>query len=162
MMFSRFMMTKMAPADIFVLYPGKGFEQYLASSFFIRIEGAELGTKADGIIILVLSAASGWAIPITGQQQPGDLDTKQSCDFFQSGTEAMARAMVRREVNVRTASILYTARRVLERRKVFLIGLLGTVEVMFNTNDIAHTVEKFLWLLFHGKAYSNLFGQAGR
>ena len=114
-------MTKMDPADIFVLYPGKGFEQYLASSFFIRIEGAELGTKADGIIILVLSAAGGWAAPTTGQQQPGDLDAEQTCDFFQWGTEAMARAMVRREVNVRTASILYTARRVLERRKVFLV-----------------------------------------
>ncbi|MEZ4621877.1 MAG: lactate racemase domain-containing protein [Caldilineaceae bacterium] len=113
-------MTKMAPADIYVLHPGAGFDQYLSSSFFIRMEGAELGTKEDGIIILVLSAAGGWAAPGRGSQ-PGDMDGEQTCDFFQSGTEAMARAMVRREVNVRTASILYTARRVLERRKVFLV-----------------------------------------
>jgi len=114
-------MTKMAPADIFVLHPGQGFEQHLASSFFIRMEGAEWGTKEDGIIILVLSAAGGWAAP-NKSTQPGEMDAEESCAFFQSGTEAMARAMVRREVNVRTASILYTARRVLERRKVFLVS----------------------------------------
>lgn len=113
-------MTKMEPADIYVLYPGVMSDQYLSSAFFIRIEGAELGTKADGVIILTLSAAGGWAA-----EQPGDhgreMSAAQTAELFQAGSETIAREMVRKTVNVRTASMLYTARRVLERRKVILV-----------------------------------------
>ena len=113
-------MNKMEPADIYVLYPGEGSEKYLSSSFFIRIEGAELGTKEDGIIIMALSAAGGWAPPTI----PGDrwLSAEQGYELFQAGTAEIARQMVRKAVDVRGASILYTARRVLERRKVFLVS----------------------------------------
>jgi lactate racemase len=113
-------MNKMAPADIYVLYPGETSEKYLSSSFFIRIEGAELGTKPDGIIILALSAAGGWAPPTV----PGDrwLSAEQGYELFQAGTAEIARQMVRKAVDVRGASILYTARRVLERRKVILVS----------------------------------------
>jgi len=109
-------MTKMEPADIYVLYPGEGSEKHLASSFFITIEGAELGTKDNGIIIMALSAAGGWASQETTVHSMSD-----TSELFKAGTEEIARAMVRRDANVRTCSILYTARRVLERRRVFLV-----------------------------------------
>lgn len=114
-------MTKMAPADIYVLYPGEGSDRYLSSSFFIRIEGAELGTKEDGIIILALSAAGGWAPP---QTDPKDrwIGPTEGYELFKAGTAEIAKQMVRKAVDVRGASILYTARRVLERRKVFLVS----------------------------------------
>jgi nickel-dependent lactate racemase len=113
-------MTKMEPADIYVLYPGESSDKYLSSAFFIRIEGAELGAQPDGIIILALSAVGGWApVPISGHQ--GDLSPAESAALFKAGTQEIARQMVRKAVNIRTASILYTARRVLERRKVFLV-----------------------------------------
>jgi nickel-dependent lactate racemase len=113
-------MTKMAPADIYVLYPGEGSERHLSSSFFIKIEGAELGVKADGIIILALSAAGGWA---SGRSNghPRQMDAARTAALFKAGTQEIARTMVRRDANVRTCSTLYTARRVLERRKVFLV-----------------------------------------
>jgi nickel-dependent lactate racemase len=109
-------MTKMDPADIYVLYPGEGSEKHLSSSFFIRIEGAELGAKDDGIIILALSAAGGWAPHQTNVHSMSD-----ASELFKANTEEIARTMVRRDANARTCSILYTARRVLERRRVFLV-----------------------------------------
>ena len=45
----------------------------------------------------------------------------QTAALFKAGTEGIARQMVRKAVNVRAASGLYTAQRVLERRKVFLV-----------------------------------------
>ena len=114
-------MTKMEPADIYVLYPGEGFERHLSSAFFIRMEGAELGVKEDGIIILAQSAAGGWA-----SAQPGDhgreMSATQTSELFKAGTEEMARQMMRREVNVRTVSNQYTARRTLDRRRTFLVS----------------------------------------
>ena len=114
-------MTPMAPADIYVLYPGAWSTQHLISSFFIRIEGAELGTKEDGVIILVTPATQGWAAPNTNGQV-GDLSAEESIELFKAGTEEIAKQMVRKAANVRTASMLYTARRVLERRKVILVS----------------------------------------
>jgi nickel-dependent lactate racemase len=112
-------MTKMEPADIYVLYPGEGFERHLSSAFFIRMEGAELGTKEDGIIILAQSAAGGWA-PTESGGHGREMNAMQTCELFKAGTEEMARQMMRRAVNVRTISNQYTARRTLERRRVFL------------------------------------------
>ena len=114
-------MTKMEPADIYVVYPGEGFERHLSSAFFIRMEGAELGVKEDGIIILAQSAAGGWASP----QSSGhgrEMDPLQTGELFKAGTQEMARQMVRRTVNVRTISSQYTARRTLERRRAFLVS----------------------------------------
>lgn len=114
-------MTKMEPADIYVLYPGEGFERHLSSAFFIRMEGAELGVKEDGIIILAQSAAGGWA-----PTQPGDhgreMSAQQTAELFKAGTEEMARQMLRRTVNIRTISNQYTARRTLDRRRTFLVS----------------------------------------
>lgn len=113
-------MTKMDPADIYVLYPGVASDSHLLSAFFIRIEGAELGTKPDGVIILALSATGGWA-PHQSSGHGREMGSDETAELFKAGTEAIARAMVRKAVNVRTASMLYTARRVLERRKVILV-----------------------------------------
>ena len=120
----RIWMTPMEPADIYLLYPGSGSERHLSSSFFIKIEGAELGTREDGIIIVAQSAAEGWApeaVGGPGADHASDLSPDEAQRLFAAGTEALARAMVRREGNVRTLSMLYTARRVLERRRVFLV-----------------------------------------
>ena len=108
-------MTKMEPVDIYVLYPGEGSETHLSTSFFIRIEGADLGVKDDGIIIMALSAAGGWAPQDAGMFTFGDTSA-----IFKSGTEEIIRSMVRCEGNLRTDSMLFTARRVLEKRRVFL------------------------------------------
>jgi nickel-dependent lactate racemase len=116
----RIWMTRAPPADIYVLYPGQGSERYLSSSFFIRIEGAELGTKEDGVILLALSAAGGWA-PSQSSTDRHWISPEHNAALFKAGTEALARAMVRRTANVRTCSMLYTARRVLERRACFLV-----------------------------------------
>ena len=113
-------MTKMAPVDIYVVYPGEGSEKHLSSSFFIKIEGAEVGTKEDGIIIMALSCAGGWASE-RGRGHLREMGPAETAALFKAGTEEMARAMVRREVNVRTTSGLYTARRVLDGRRVFLV-----------------------------------------
>jgi nickel-dependent lactate racemase len=113
-------MTPMEPADVYVLYPGQGSERHLESSFFIRIEGAELGTGEDGIIILALSAAGGWA-PSAPSGHQHWMAPEQTASLFKAGTAEIARAMVRREANVRTCSSLYTARRVLDRRRVVLV-----------------------------------------
>jgi len=113
-------MTRMDPADIYVLYPGEGSERHLASSFFIRIERAELGVKEDGVIIMVLSAAGGWSSRRTSGHRHW-MGPDQTSELFKAGTEEIARVMARREANIRTCSTLYTARRVLERRKVFLV-----------------------------------------
>ena len=116
----RIWMTPLDPADVYVLYPGQGAERHLESSFFIRIEGAELGTREDGVIILALSAAGGWASSQPSGHQHW-LSPERTAALFKAGTEEIARTMVRHEANVRTCSILYTARRVLERRKVVLV-----------------------------------------
>jgi nickel-dependent lactate racemase len=114
-------MTPMDPADIYVLYPGAWGSQHLLSSFFIRIEGAELGTKDDGVIILVMPATGGWA-PHQSSGHGREMGSAETEELFKAGTAEIAKQMVRKAVNVRTASMLYTARRVLERRKVILVS----------------------------------------
>jgi nickel-dependent lactate racemase len=114
-------MTPMEPADIYVLYPGAWGSQHLLSSFFIRIEGAEWGTKDDGVIILVMPATGGWA-PHQSGGHGREMGSAETEELFKAGTAEIAKQMVRKAVNVRTASMLYTARRVLERRKVILVS----------------------------------------
>lgn len=114
-------MTPMEPADIYVLYPGAWGSQHLLSSFFIRIEGAEWGTKDDGVIILVMPATGGWA-PHQSSGHGREMGSDETAELFKTGTAEIAKQMVRKAVNVRTASMLYTARRVLERRKVILVS----------------------------------------
>ncbi|MDP2950402.1 MAG: lactate racemase domain-containing protein [Chloroflexota bacterium] len=109
-------MTRMEPADIFVVYPGEGFERHLSSSFWIRLEGADVGLKSDGIIILVASAAGGWASDTAIAQ-----DMTGRAEMLRMSTEELARSMVRKEGNIRSSAMLYSAKRVLEKRRVFLV-----------------------------------------
>ena len=138
-------MTGLKPADIYVVYPGSQSERYLLSSFFVRIEGADLGTAPAGIIIMVMSAAGGWAPDNRDNRGGAVRDTKQ---LFKAGTEAIARQMVRRDANVRSLSMLYSARRVLENRRVFLVcdgldpleaGQLGFEYCTSSFEDALHT-----------------------
>ena len=80
-----------------------------------------MGTKEDGVIILVTPASKGWSASQPHGQE-NDLSPTQSAELFGAGTAEIAKQMVRKAVNIRTASMLYTARRVLERRKVILVG----------------------------------------
>jgi len=113
-------MTPMDPADVYVLYPGQGVERHLEPCFFMKIEGAEVGTKPDGMIIMVLSAAGGWAPDATTGHSLW-MAPSETAALFRQGTEALARVLVRKSHNIRTCSMLYSARRVLDRRRVFLV-----------------------------------------
>lgn len=142
-------MTEMDPADIYVLYPGAWGSQHLLSSFFIRIEGAELGTKAAGVIILVMPATGGWA-PHQASGHGREMGSAETAELFKVGTEEIAKQMVRKAVNVRTASILYTARRVLERRKVILVcdGLTRAEALAFGFHECTSSFDDALALAF--------------
>lgn len=142
-------MTPMEPADVYVLYPGAWGSQHLLSSFFIRIEGAELGTKADGVIILVMPATGGWA-PHQSSGHGREMGSEESAELFKAGTAEIAKQMVRKAVNVRTASMLYTARRVLERRKVILVcdGLTRAEALSFGFHECTTCFDDALALAF--------------
>ena len=112
-------MTRMEPADIAVYSPGDGRERYLESSLFITLDSAELATKPDGVIILVASAAGGYA-PDGGGLQYNDRETSR--EIFKLSSPEIARAMIDTNGNVRTASILFAAKRVLEQRTVILVA----------------------------------------
>jgi nickel-dependent lactate racemase len=109
-------MTRMEPVDIVVVYPGENFEQYLQPSLWIRLEGADLALKPGGVIILALSAARGWTIPAMQEH-----DQATGIEGLKMTTEQMARAMARKQGNMRNVSMNYSARRVLERRRTFLV-----------------------------------------
>lgn len=109
-------MTKMDPVDLYVVYPGEGHEEHLSSSLWIRLEAADLALKSDGIAILALSAAGGWASPSAVAH-----DMVAPSDLLMRTTEELARLMARKEGNIRNVSMLYSARRVLERRRVVLV-----------------------------------------
>ncbi len=112
-------MTRLEPADIAVYSPGDGREQYLESSLFITLDSAELATKSDGVIILVASAAGGYA-PAGGGLQYNERQTSR--EIFKLSSPEIARAMIDADGNVRTASILFAAKRVLEQRTVILVA----------------------------------------
>ena len=109
-------MTKMDPVDIVVIHPGERSDQHLSGSMFIRFESADLALKEGGIIIHALSAAGGWAPPDAVARQQAEPDTTMRMNL-----EEMARAMARKEGNMRNVSICYTARQVLTRRRSFLV-----------------------------------------
>jgi nickel-dependent lactate racemase len=109
-------MTRMDPVDIIVVYPGERSERFLSGSMFIRFEAADLALKDGGIIIHVLSAAGGWAPPEAVERQQAE-----PAATMQLSLEELARKMVRRQGNLRNVSICYTAKRVLTRRRTFLV-----------------------------------------
>lgn len=109
-------MTKLDPVDVMVIHPGERGDRYLGGSMFIRFEAADLALKEDGIIIHCLSAAGGWNAPeaVERQQSEPAATMKLSLD-------EMARAMVRKQGNMRNVSICYLAKRALQRHRTFLV-----------------------------------------
>ncbi len=112
----RIWLTKMEPTDIAVVYPNEAREQYLSRSFFGSLEASDWGTKGDGTIILLASAAAGWAPP---EEFPGE-----SCgpEIFKLSLEELARRITRRQGYIRGTVMLYTAKRVLTRKRVILVS----------------------------------------
>lgn len=112
----RIWMTKMDPVDIFVVYPGERGEEYLSSALWIRLEGADAGLKEGGITILVLSARGGWA-----SRAAIEGDMVGAPEMLKTSSEELTKLMVRKIGNIRSASMLYSSRRMLEKRRTFLV-----------------------------------------
>ncbi len=112
-------MTRLDPVDVAVYSPGDGRERYLESSLFITLDSALLATKPDGVIVLVASSAGGYA-PAGGGLEFSEHTSAQ--ELFRLSSPEIARAMIDSTGNVRTASILFAAKRVLEQRTVILVA----------------------------------------
>jgi lactate racemase len=109
-------MTRMDPVDIMVIYPGERSERFLSGAMFIRLDAADLALKEGGIIILAMSAAGGWAAPEAVEREQAEPPATMRMSL-----EEMAHAMVRRQGNMRNVSICWTAKRVLVKRRTFLV-----------------------------------------
>jgi nickel-dependent lactate racemase len=112
-------MTRMEPVDIAIHAPGDGRDRFLESSLFITLDSALLATKPDGVIILVASSAGGYA-PANGGLPYSD--RVSSRELFQQSASAIAKEMILSAGNLRTASMLFAAKRVLEQRTVLLVA----------------------------------------
>lgn len=111
-------LTKMeGPTDIAVIYPGELRETALSRSLWISLEASEFGTQENGIIIMVLSASDGWA---SAARAADDLATP--ADVMRMSQEEVARLLVRKDGNVRNVSMVYSAKKVLASRRVFLVS----------------------------------------
>ncbi|HEX5416330.1 MAG TPA: lactate racemase domain-containing protein [Chloroflexota bacterium] len=112
-------MTRLEPVDIAVFSPGDQREYYLESSLFLSLDAALLATRPDGVIIFLASARGGYA-PEGGGLSFNYRTTAREVLTWSS--PEIARAMIDAEGNVRTGSILFAAKRVLEQRAVFLVS----------------------------------------
>jgi nickel-dependent lactate racemase len=111
-------MTRLDPVDIAVYSPGDGREQYLESSLFISLDSAMLATKPDGVIVFVTSSQGGYAANGTGMPYSEKLTARE---LLKLPGHEIARQMIDATGNVRTGSILFAAKRVLEQRQVLLV-----------------------------------------
>lgn len=106
-----------APTDIAVVYPSEVRERRLADSLWISLEASEFGTKEDGVIILALSAAEGWSSP-----ERLAADAAAPAEMMRLDLEELAKMLVRKQGNIRNVSMVYSAKRVLASRRVFLVS----------------------------------------
>ena len=112
-------MTRLEPVDVAVYSPGDGREQYLENSLFITLDSAELATRSDGVIILIASAAGGYAPDGAGWPY-NQHETSQ--ELMKRSSPEIARAMIGSQGNLRSASMVFAAKRVLEQRTVLLVS----------------------------------------
>jgi nickel-dependent lactate racemase len=112
-------MTKMDPVDIAVYAPGDGRDRYLEHSLFITLDSALLATKPDGVIILVASATGGYSPSGGGFEYSA---TQTSRDLLKMSSPDIAREMIYATGNIRTSSMMFAAKRVLEQRTVLLVS----------------------------------------
>jgi nickel-dependent lactate racemase len=110
-------MTEMEPTDIHVFYPGDTRERTLESALFISISAADLATKADGVIIVCLSAIDGYS---HGAGLPYN-DHQTGRDVLKMRAEEIARDMIVGRGNTRTGSIHFATRHCLDRKRVYLV-----------------------------------------
>jgi lactate racemase len=136
-------MTKLDPVDVAIYSPGDGRETYLESSLFITLDSALLATKPDGVIVLVASAAGGYAPATGGLPFSERMATREL--FKRSATE-IARHMIDATGNLRTASMIFAAKRVLEQRTVLLVaeGIEPAEARAFGFADGFHDVDAAL------------------
>jgi nickel-dependent lactate racemase len=111
-------MTKLDPVDIAVYHPGDGRDRYLESSLWISLDSAFLATKPDGVILWIASASGGYA---AGKGLPFRADFS-SRELFKLSSPEIARLMIDGAGNVRTSSMLFAMKRVLEQRSVILVS----------------------------------------
>jgi nickel-dependent lactate racemase len=112
-------MTRMDPVDIAVYHPGTGRDCYLESSIFISLDSALLATRPEGVIVFVVSAQGGFA------PEGGGLpfaDQMSALDLFKLPSPDIAKAMINATGNIRTGSMIFAAKRVLEQRTVVLVS----------------------------------------
>jgi nickel-dependent lactate racemase len=110
-------MTPLDPVDVAVYHPGTGRDGFLESSIFISLDSALLATKPDGVIVFVVSAQDGYAPP--GGGLPFS-DRLSALELFKLPGHEIARAMIESVGNIRTGSMIFSAKRVLEQRTVLL------------------------------------------
>jgi nickel-dependent lactate racemase len=106
-------MTELEPTDICVFYPGDTRERSLESAMFVSINAADLATKPDGIIIACLSAVDRNGLPYNERQSGRDV--------LKMRADEIAREMINARGNLRTASIHFATRHVLDRKQVYLV-----------------------------------------
>lgn len=106
--------TPMEPADIAVVYPGDTRERFLGGSLYLTPAIGDAMTRPGGAIIMTLSAAGGWSADPTSDRHGS------TPEQFALSAEEMARRMVRSQGNLRSWSIAYPAKVVLERKAVLL------------------------------------------
>lgn len=137
-------MTPVEPTDICVFYPGDGRERSLEGAMFVSINAADLATKPDGVIIACLSAVDRSGLPYN--------DRQSGRDVLKMRADEIASEMINARGNIRTASIHFATRHVLDRKRVYLVcdGVdpvegreLGFAEVFRSFDDaLAHALEE--------------------
>ena len=110
-------------ADIFIYHPGSLRERTALGSLYQSAETAELCLKDDGIIINASSCVEGVARSprhprgARGQYVP---PVSSSAELARLSIDELARLIVRHEVNVRDAVLVYRQSRLLEKYRVYL------------------------------------------
>lgn len=111
-------MTRMERTDVCVLHPGDIRDRSLEDSLFLTYDAADLATKPGGTIVMCLSAVDGYA---SGPGMPYN-DSTTARQVLKMPSERIAREMIYARGNLRTASILFAARRVLDRKRTYLVS----------------------------------------
>ena len=120
--------------DVAVYHPGTGRDGYLESSIFISLDSALLATKADGVIVFVVSAQGGYS-PANSGLPFGD--KMSALDLFKLPSHEIARAMIDSVGNIRTGSMIFSAKRVLEQAGYEVL-------VFHATGSGGQTMESFI------------------
>lgn len=136
-------MTKMDPVDIAIYAPGDGRDHYLEHSLFITLDSALLATRPGGVIILMASSTGGYCPPGAGFEYSDHLTSR---DLLKMASPDIAREMIFSTGNIRTSSMLFAAKRVLEQRTILLVsdGMEATEARELGFADAFHSFDDAL------------------